>query len=45
MAETKIVVPEHIETKVTDTRGRVTLGNEFADRRVTVAVVESEPRD
>ena len=32
--DTRVVVPEHITTKETDRRGRVTLGKEFADRRV-----------
>lgn len=41
--DTRIVIPEHITTKETDRRGRVTLGKEFAGRRVTVAVIKSEP--
>lgn len=38
----KVVVPEHIETRETDRRGRFTLGSDYADERVTVAVIESE---
>jgi hypothetical protein len=40
--DTRIVMPEHIVTKTTDGQGRLTLGVEFADKRVTVAVVETE---
>ena len=42
MSDTKVVIPEHITTKTTDSQGRLTLGMEFADQRVTVAVVETE---
>lgn len=42
---TRVVIPEHIETKNTDGRGRFTLGTAYANRRVTLAVVESEPLD
>lgn len=41
----QIVIPEHIETKETDRRGRLTLGKEFGNRRITVAVIKSEPVD
>ena len=43
--DVRVVVPEHIETKETDRRGRLTLGKEFGNRRVTVAVIKSEPLD
>lgn len=43
--ETRVVIPEHITTKETDRRGRLSLGKEFADRRVTVAVVKTERTD
>lgn len=38
----QVVIPEHIETKETDRRGRLTLGKEFGDKRLTVAVIKSE---
>lgn len=41
--DTHVVVPDHIETLRTDRRGRLTLGKPFANRRVTVAVIDSEP--
>jgi hypothetical protein len=41
MSDTRVVIPEHIVTKTTDRRGRLSLGKEFGDKRVTVAVVES----
>jgi hypothetical protein len=34
------VDPDDIETKKADSRGRVTLGPEYADKRVRVAVLE-----
>lgn len=40
--DTRIVIPKDIMTKNTDDRGRVTLGTEYADKRVTVAVVDVE---
>lgn len=43
--ETEVVIPEHITTKTTDSQGRLTLGVEFADKRVTVAVVKTEKPD
>jgi len=43
--ETQVVIPEHITTKTTDRRGRLSLGTEFADKRVTVAVVKTEEPD
>lgn len=39
----RVVIPEHIDTYETDRRGRFTLGKEFGNRRVTVAVIKSEP--
>ena len=42
---TQIVIPEHITTKTTDRRGRLSLGKEFANKRVTVAVVKTEDED
>lgn len=42
MSETKIVIPEHIVTKETDRRGRLSLGKQYGDKRVTVAVVKVE---
>lgn len=45
MSETKVVIPEHITTKTTDRRGRLSLGKEFGDKRVTVAVVKVEDED
>jgi len=41
----RIVIPEHIETATTDSRGRLTLGSDFADKLVTVAVVKTEEPD
>jgi hypothetical protein len=43
--DTRIVIPEHITTKETDRRGRLSLGKEFAHQRVTVAVVKTEQPD
>lgn len=45
MVETKVVIPEHIETKTTDRRGRLSLGKEYGNKRVTVAVVKTEAPD
>lgn len=45
MSDTEVVIPEHITTKTTDRRGRLSLGKEFADKRVTVAVVKTEDAD
>ena len=41
----RVVIPEHIETKETDRRGRFTLGKEFGNKRVTVAVIKTEDLD
>ena len=38
----QVVIPEHIETKETDRRGRFTLGKEFGNKRLTVAVISAE---
>ena len=38
----QVVIPEHIETKETDRRGRFTLGKEFGNKRLTVAVIKAE---
>lgn len=35
---------EDLRTKVTDDRGRIYLGTEYANKRVTVAVVEVETK-
>ena len=35
-------LPEHIDWKKADERGRVNLGTEYANKRVKVAVVEVE---
>ena len=43
--EPRVVIPEHITTKTTDRRGRLSLGKEFANKRVTVAVVKTEDED
>lgn len=40
--DTKIVLPEHIITKETDRRGRLSLGKQYGEKRVTVAVVKVE---
>lgn len=42
MAETQVVVPEHITTEKTDRRGRFTLGSDFKNKRVKVAVLDVE---
>ncbi len=38
--DTRVVIPRAIVTKKTDSRGRITLGTEYADEEVTVAVIE-----
>lgn len=38
--ETRVVIPRDIVTRTADGRGRVTLGSDYADREVTVAVVD-----
>jgi hypothetical protein len=38
--DTRVVIPRDILTKKTDSRGRITLGSEYADEEVTVAVIE-----
>jgi hypothetical protein len=38
--DTRVVIPRDIVTKQTDSRGRITLGSEYADEEVTVAVIE-----
>lgn len=40
--DTRVVIPKDIVTKTTDDRGRITLGSEYAGKRVTVAVVDVE---
>lgn len=40
--ETRVVLPEYIAAKETDRRGRFTLGKEYANKRVTVAVIKAE---
>ncbi len=40
--DTRVVIPKDIVTKRTDSRGRITLGSEYADKEVTVAVIEVE---
>jgi len=39
--DTRVVIPRDIVTKTTDSRGRITLGSEYADTEVTVAVIET----
>ena len=36
------VDPNNIETKKADDRGRITLGSKYADKEVTIAVVDVE---
>jgi len=38
--DTRVVIPKEILTKKTDSRGRITLGSDYADKDVTVAVIE-----
>ncbi len=38
--DTRVVIPRDIVTKKTDSRGRITLGSEYADEEVTVAVIK-----
>lgn len=38
--DTRVVIPRDIVTKKTDSRGRITLGSDYAGKEVTVAVVE-----
>lgn len=38
--DTRVVIPRDIVTKTTDGRGRITLGSDYADSEVTVAVIE-----
>ncbi|WP_154670809.1 hypothetical protein [Halalkaliarchaeum desulfuricum] len=38
--DTRVVIPKEITTKTTDSRGRITLGTDYADKEVTVAVIE-----
>ncbi|WP_259532918.1 hypothetical protein [Halalkaliarchaeum sp. AArc-CO] len=38
--DTRVVIPKEITTKKTDSRGRITLGTDYADKEVTVAVIE-----
>jgi len=40
--DTRVVIPKDIMTKGTDSRGRITLGSKYADKEVTVAVIEVE---
>ncbi len=40
--DTRVVIPRDIVTKKTDSRGRITLGSDYADKEVTVAVIEVE---
>ncbi len=40
--DTRVVIPRDIVTKKTDSRGRITLGSEYAKKEVTVAVIEVE---
>ena len=37
--------PKDLQTKSTDSRGRFTLGSEYANKEVTVMVVESDDED
>jgi len=39
--DTRIVIPRDIVTKKTDSRGRITLGSDYADSEVTVAIIET----
>lgn len=41
----RIVMPEHITTKETDRRGRLSLGKEYGNQEVTVAVVKVEDNE
>lgn len=38
--DTRVVIPRDIVPKKTDSRGRITLGSEYADEEVTVAMIE-----
>jgi len=38
--DTRVVIPKDITTRATDDRGRISLGTEYAGKRVTVAVVD-----
>ncbi len=38
--DTRVVIPKDLITKKTDSRGRITLGTEYANEEVTVAVLE-----
>lgn len=38
--DTRVVIPRDIMTKTADSRGRISLGTEYADAEVTVAVIE-----
>lgn len=44
-SDMRVVIPEHIVTKETDRRGRFSLGNQYGNKRVTVAVVNTEDTD
>lgn len=38
--ETRVTIPRDLVIRTTDDRGQITLGNEYADCEVTVAVIE-----
>lgn len=38
--DTRVVIPRDIVTKTADSRGRISLGTDYADKEVTVAVIE-----
>lgn len=40
--DTRVVIPRDLLTRTTDGRGRITLGSEYANREVTVAVLNAE---
>lgn len=38
--DTRVVIPRDIVTKTADSRGRISLGTDYAGKEVTVAVIE-----
>lgn len=38
--DTRMISPKEITTKKIDSRGRITLGTDYVDKEVTVAVIE-----
>lgn len=37
--DTRVVIPRDIVTKKADSRGRISLGTDYADKEATVAVI------